>query len=211
MRAAILARHGESEFSAGGVVSGDPSDPRGLTERGRAQARALGRALADVDLDLCVTSAFPRVRETADLALDGRHVPRLVVPELNDFRCGEFEGKPFAEYRVWAEAASPEERVPGGESRAEVAARYARAFRLLLARPEVTLLVVAHGLPIRYALLAREGRDARPIVDQVPLAEPFPFTAPELDRVASGLERWAAAPAWSRARATRDNTSDTAP
>ena len=196
MREAILVRHGDSDFTARGVVSGDPADPRGLTEIGREQARAIGRMLADTQIDLCVTSAFTRVRETADLALAGRDVPRVVLSDLDDFRCGDFDGVPFSEYRLWAEAASPTEQAPGGESRSEAAARYARAYRTILARPEETILVVAHGLPIRYALLAREGVDATPIVEQVPLAEPFPFTARELEAVAGRLERWAGAPSW---------------
>src|SRR5919206_2235720 len=101
MDAVILARHGESELSAAGLVSGDPAEPRGLTEIGREQARRLGERLAEEPIDLCVTSEFARVRQTADLALAGRDVPRLVVPELNDIRFGAFEGKPFDEYMTW--------------------------------------------------------------------------------------------------------------
>ena len=194
---AILARHGESELSAAGLVSGDPAEPRGLTEIGREQARRLGDRLADERVDLCVTSEFARVRETADLALAGRNVPRLVVPDLNDIRFGEFEGQPFAEYREWARTHDPMEAPPGGESRAEVAARYVRAFRLVLARPEPTILVVAHGLPLRYTLLALEGLDPTPIVEQVPLAEPYRLQRAELERALERLERWAKAPFWA--------------
>jgi 2,3-bisphosphoglycerate-dependent phosphoglycerate mutase len=200
MREAILARHGESDFTARGVVSGDPSDPRGLTGLGREQAQRLGGLLAEIELGLCVTSEFPRAQETADVSLAGRVVPRIVVPELNDFRCGVWEGRAFDDYRVWALAASPTEAPPGGESRAAAATRYAHAFRLLLARPEETLLVVAHGLPIRYALEAREGRDPTPIVEQVPFAEPFSFSARALDDVATRLELWAEAASWNDSR-----------
>jgi broad specificity phosphatase PhoE len=195
----ILVRHGESELSATGVVSGDPSEPRGLTELGREQARRLGELLAGEPIDLCVTSEFRRVRETADLALAGRDVPRLVLPELNDVRFGEFEGRPFDEYRGWARTHDPKEAPPGGESRAQVAARYVRAFRIVLARPEATILVVAHGLPLRYTLLALAGLDPTPIVEQVPLAEPYPLRRAELERALQRLERWSKAPAWAAA------------
>jgi 2,3-bisphosphoglycerate-dependent phosphoglycerate mutase len=193
MRQAILARHGDSHFTSRGLVSGNPADPRGLSELGREQARRLGRLLGPVDL--CVTSEFTRVRETADLALEGRDVPRLVLGDLNDFRCGDFDGVPFDEYREWALAASPVERCPGGESRVDAATRYARAFREIAARPEDDVLVVAHGLPIRYALRARDGADPTPIVEQVPFAEPFAFSREELEHVAERLERWAGATA----------------
>jgi len=121
------------------------------------------------------------------------------VPELNDVRFGDFEGKPFAEYREWAGSRDPTEAPPGGESRAEVAARYVRGFRLVLARPKRTILVVAHGLPLRYALLALAGLDPTPIVEQVPLATPYRLRRGELERVAERLERWSQAPVWVEA------------
>jgi len=194
----ILARHGESELSAAGLVSGDPAEPRGLTEIGRGQARRLGERLAEEPIDLCVTSEFVRVRETADLALAGREIPRLVVGELNDVRFGEFEGRLFEEYRAWARERDPTEAPPGGESRAEVAARYVRGFRRVLERPERTILVVAHGLPLRYTLLALEDLDPTPIVEQIPLAEPYRLTQAELERATVRLERWSKAPVWAR-------------
>jgi 2,3-bisphosphoglycerate-dependent phosphoglycerate mutase len=198
MEAVILVRHGESELSAAGLVSGDPAEPRGLTEIGREQARKLGERLADEPIDLCVTSEFVRVRQTADLALAGRDVPRLVIPELNDVRFGEFEGRPFEVYRAWAREREPTETVPGGgESRAEVAERYVRGFGRVLDRPERTILVVAHGLPLRYTLLALEDLDPTPIVEQVPLAEPYRLTRAELERATARLERWARSPVWA--------------
>src|SRR5919199_4401404 len=197
MERAILARHGESEVLLAGLVSGDPAEPRGLTETGREQARRLGRLLAGEAIDLCVTSEFARVRETADLALAGRDVPRLVVPDLNDIRFGEFEGRPFDEYRAWAGARDPTEAPPGGESRAEVAARYVRGFGRVLDRPEPTILVVAHGLPLRYTLLALEGLDPTPIVEQVPLAEPYRLSRADLERATARLERWSRRPVWA--------------
>jgi 2,3-bisphosphoglycerate-dependent phosphoglycerate mutase len=193
----ILARHGESELSAAGLVSGDPAEPRGLTEIGREQARRLGERLAGDPVDLCVTSEFVRVRETADLALAGREIPRVVVRELNDVRFGEFEGQPFEVYRAWARARDPTEAPTGGESRAEVAARYVRGFRRVLERPERTILVVAHGLPLRYTLLALEDLDPTPIVEQVPLAEPYRLTRAELERATARLERWSRSPVWA--------------
>jgi 2,3-bisphosphoglycerate-dependent phosphoglycerate mutase len=193
----ILARHGESELSAAGLVSGDPAEPRGLTEIGREQARRLGERLAGEPIDLCVTSEFVRVRETADLALAGREIPRVVIPELNDVRFGEFEGQPFEVYRAWARERDPTAAAPGGESRAEVAARYVRGFRRVLERPERTILVVAHGLPLRYTLLALEGLDPTPIVEQVPLAEPYRLTRAELERATARLERWSRSPVWA--------------
>ena len=150
-----------------------------------------------IAIDLCVVSEFERVRETADLALEGRDVPRLVLAELNDIRFGEFEGRPLTEYRAWAHAHGPEEPASrGGDSRAETVGRYVRAYRTILARPEETMLVVAHGLPVRYVLDALDGRKPRPAVAQVPYAEPFRLSARELAQAVDRLDAWARSPAW---------------
>ena len=197
METAILVRHGESELSVRGWTNGDPRVSCALTETGIAQARRLRELLAGDAIDLCVTSEFERVRQTADVALAGRDLPQLVLAELNDVRFGSFEGKPLADYRAWAGVKEPTVEAPGGgESRAATVVRYVRGYRTILARRERTILVVTHGLPIRYVLNALEERDPAPIVDQVPYAEPYRLTRPDLERAVERLERWAAAPAW---------------
>jgi len=197
METAILARHGESEFSLRGAMNGDPGVACPLTDEGVIQARRLAETLRDTAIDLCVTTEFARARETADLALAGLDVPRLVVPELNDIRVGDFEGGPLEAYRAWARERSPVDVPPGGgESRAQAAERYARGFRLVLERPEVTVLVVAHSLPIRYLLLAAGGSTPGPYAPAVEYATPHPMGREELERAVGGLERWARTPAW---------------
>ena len=203
MKTAIFARHGESEFSVRGDVNGDPTVACALTATGKEQARRLGEEIAAEPIELCVVTEFGRTRETADIALRGRDdVPRLVVPELNDIRFGEFEGKPLDVYRAWAGANLPTTDAPGGgESRAATVLRYVRGYRSLLERPGETILVVAHGLPIRYALSALRGEYPAPIVEQVAYAVPYRFDAGELRLAAERLEAWAANPVWPRAAA----------
>lgn len=197
MERAILARHGESERSVEGLTNGDPAARVGLTATGREEALRLGVKLRDDPIDLCVTSEFERAQETADLALEGRDVPRLVVPDFNDIRFGQFEGRLLSDYRAWAHSHGPEEVCPGGgESRAQTVARYVRGYRTLLARPEETILLVAHGLPVRYVLDALERRDPAAKVAQVPYAEPFRLSAQELEAAVSRLESWIAKPVW---------------
>lgn len=193
----ILARHGESEYSSRWLCNGDIAVPVALTDRGRDEARRLGVALGDTPIELCVTSEFQRARETADIALAGRAVPRLVMPELNDPLVGPYEGADLAEYRQWAaavgSAASPG---PGGESRLAIVERYVRGFRLLLARPEHVILAVCHSLPVSYALEARAGRPPAVHVPLVEHATAYPFTTAELDEATTLLEQWAAEPTW---------------
>ena len=201
-----MARHGESEFSVVGRTNGDPRVACALTETGRQEARRLGEMLAKGRIDLCVVSQFERAQETADLALAGRDVPRLVSADFNDIRFGNFEGRTLTEYRAWAHAHGPEVQAPGGgDSRAETVRRYIRGYRLILARPERTILLVAHGLPVRYILDADNGRDPAAAVAQVPYAEPFQLDASELAAAVDRLEAWTASPHWAVAGETSGN------
>jgi 2,3-bisphosphoglycerate-dependent phosphoglycerate mutase len=194
---AILVRHGETDFSARGIASGRPDVRCPLSPRGVEQARRLGAELAGVPVDLCVTSGLERTRETADVALAGRAVPRLELPELNDPLYGHFEGGPLAEYLEWAHASdSATEPAGGGEARRTLVARYAAAYGRILERPERGVLVVAHGLPLAYVLLALSGRDPDRRVPTVEYARPYRLSREELERVVTRLETWLAAPTW---------------
>jgi alpha-ribazole phosphatase len=196
---ALLTRHAESELSVRGLTNGDPAFACGLTAEGREQARRLGRLLAAETLGLCVTSEFERTRETAEIALAGRDIPRRVFPALNDIRFGEFERGPLREYRAWAHTHGPEDAAPGGgESRVETIRRYVEAFRALLSRPEPEILVVAHGLPVHYALGAAGGRPPAPAATNIPYAEPFPLTAAQLTAAVELLDAWTLNPVWPR-------------
>ena len=197
MESAIFVRHGESEYSVDLRLNGDAAVDVGLTSRGKEEARRLANELARTDIDLCVTSAFRRTLETADLALAGRDVPRLVLPELNDPRYGRFEGSTLEEYRGWADSARSDARPSDdGESRLDIVARYARALRILMGRSENVLLVVAHSLPIAYVLATRGGELPRPRVPLVAHAALHRFTGRELEQAADTLEAWVAAPTW---------------
>ena len=69
------------------------------------------------------------------------------------------EGKTLEDYRVWKHAHSRSDPFPGGESLDDAARRYAGAFERLLERPETSILVVTHEIPLRYAINATDGSD----------------------------------------------------
>jgi alpha-ribazole phosphatase len=193
----ILARHGESVFSSRLLVNGDIASPGPLTPRGRAEARALGQALATQRIDLCATSEFERTRETADVALAGRDVPRLVLAELNDPLYGSYEGGALQDYRAWAASVGSDTAAPGGgESRHAIVARYARGLRELRERDEATVLAVVHSLPIAYLLAAKQGDPPGRRVPLVEHAHPYPFSAVEVDAALDVVDSWLGAPTW---------------
>lgn len=192
MERLIVARHGESRYSARGLLNGDPSRRCPLTPTGRAQARRLGELLRAEPVDLCVTSSFERTRETAEIAFAQRAIPRLILRELDDHPAGEFEGRALAEYVTWAHASAAAEPIPGAaETRVDVARRFARGYRLLLERPEPTVAAVLHSLPISYLLSGPLQR--LPLLDY---AEPVTLAAADAVAGVERLERWAAAPTW---------------
>jgi len=198
MQTILAARHAESECSDRGIVNGEPDSRCPLTDRGEEQARALGRSLLRRQVDLYVTSEFPRARRTAEIALAGRELPWLELAELNDIRVGAFEQGPLEQYTSWAHTHGPEERpAGGGESRSEAAARFARGFRIVLARAEPIALVVTHGLAIRFLLEAAAGQGLHAHHVPVPYARPFEFSAEELARALDRLEAWQKDPHWS--------------
>lgn len=196
MESVIFARHGESDYSLRGLVNGDVSLAVPLTPAGEEQARELGRTLAGEEIDLCVTSGFLRVRETADLALAGRNVPRVVLEDLGDPGYGVYEGGPLDAYRAWTRSHGSGVAPDGGESRVALVTRYARAFRVVLARAERQILVVTHSIAIAYAIAARDGTPPAPRAPVIAYATPYPFARAELERATSLLEAWCAAPTW---------------
>ena len=186
----ILARHGESTLNFENRINGDPAVPVALTEKGREEARLLGKQLAHIRLDLCLCTRFSRTRETAEIALEGRHVPIEVEPLLDDIDVGDLEGLRLEDYRAWKREHTRKDPFPGGESLDAAALRYAQAFRKLLDRPEISALVVSHEIPLRYAINAADGSDDLDgPAHQLANATPYLFDEVTLGRAVAGIER----------------------
>ena len=95
--------------NAAGIVSGIPPG-EGLTDAGRHDARLLGVALERTPIDLGVATEFLRTKETLALALVGRDVPHVVLPQL--------ERDPVRRLRRRAAHGVPRVGVVGGAGRA---------------------------------------------------------------------------------------------
>lgn len=195
MRTVFLARHAVAGSNRDGLAA-CTAPGLGLTPEGVEQARRLGERLASEDLDLGVATEHLRTQETLEYALAGREVPTIVEPELNEIHFGSFDGGLLVEYRAWAGAESPSLRAPGGgESRADVAGRYARGLSIVLDRPERTALVIGHALAVRYVLDAAEGLvPAALMASPVEHAVPHRLDADDLRRAAELLDEWSRAP-----------------
>lgn len=194
MERVVLVRHALAGSNRDGLCSyAAPGD--GLTPEGREQAARLRDVLAAEPFDLGVATELRRTQETLELALDGRVVPTLIVPELNEIHFGSFDGGLLERYREWAGTEHPATSAPGGgESRASAAARFARGLRLVLARPERVALLVGHALVVRYVLDAAAGLVPAARMTPVEHAVPYRLGAREVEAAARLLEEWSAAP-----------------
>jgi len=187
-----LTRHGESTLNLEQRINGDPSVPVALTEKGREEARLLGQQIKHIPVELCVHTRFSRTHDTAEIALEGREVPFEVEPLLDDIDVGKLEGVPLEEYRAWKREHVRSDDFPGGESLDDAARRYAEAFRKLLQRPERSILVVMHEIPLRYAINAADGSDDLDgPAHQLANATPFLFDENALARAVEGILRLA--------------------
>lgn len=148
----LLARHGESVWNAGRRFQG--AADVALSERGRAQAAALGRALRGHRVVAAYVSPLRRAVETAEIALAGAGVPLTPLDELRELSLGQWEGCTVDEirqrdgdpYRAWLQApldCPP----PGGEPLEAVRRRVLAGVGRIAAaqRNGGDVLVVAHG------------------------------------------------------------------
>ena len=191
MRVFVFARHGESTLNIERRVNGDPAVPVALTERGRDEARRLGEQVAQLPLDACLHTRFPRTRETAEIALAGREdVPLVEEPLFDDIDIGDLEGEKLEDYRAWKHAHTRDSPFPGGESLDGAARRYADAFQRLLDSSWSSVLVVCHEIPIRYALNGAAASDSLDgPAHEIANAAPYLFDDEALSRAVSGIER----------------------
>ena len=152
----VLARHGETEWSALGRHTGRTDIP--LTDAGRDQARRLGRALAGRSFARVLSSPLSRAADTARLAGFGDQV--AFDDDLREWDYGVYEGRTrieiAAEEPGWTVWTRP---IRGGESLEELGARADRVIgRLLPLRGDV--LVFSHGHFLR--VLASRWIGAQP-------------------------------------------------
>lgn len=158
----FLARHGETEDNRPPLrFMGSRDSP--LTEKGRRQATALGRAAAELGLTSLFTSPQRRAIETAAVVARYVGLEPVVDARLEESSRGAWEGRladdiARQEPERWAAWQQPDAdfRFPGGESLGEHMARVQAAIEDLRAAPQPTL-AVAHGGTIRCALINARG------------------------------------------------------
>lgn len=163
MTTLLLARHGETDWNRARRWQGHADRP--LTDRGRAQAAALGDRLADIALDAVYSSDLRRARETAEAVALPHGLDVIELPELREVDVGSWEGLTRDE----AEAKSPDgfrRWLAGGtgwndgETYAEMSRRVLAVVAQIASDHEGgRILIVSHGGPIRAIHGAALGMD----------------------------------------------------
>ena len=172
----LLVRHGETEWNRERRIQGRFDSP--LTERGIAQARAIGRVvqkLPEAASARIVASPLGRATRTAEII--AQHLP--VWPELRvddrlrEISAGSWDGLTFRDIELCAPGTFDGDgryewnfRAPGGETYDSFAVRVAEWLSEAVAAPVV--IAVTHGIVSRvlrglYAGLPREAALALPV------------------------------------------------
>lgn len=154
----LIVRHAES-----GVDQGESATGPGLSERGIAQARALGEQLRGARIADVFTSTMPRAQQTGEHIAAELGTTAADLPGVQEYAIST-EAPPGSQEEAagtieawWRGDLSA--RLPGGESGLDLVARFAGAIedRADSYRGE-TVLVVSHGGVMTLALARLTGR-----------------------------------------------------
>lgn len=147
MPVSYVMRHGCTQASASYIATGDPTKSIYLDSVGLAQCHQRSRAGWLPSIASCITSEFPRARQTAHLLLTGYQPSMFEQPLLNEISYGVFEGGPWMAYGAWLRDAGPNVAPEGGEARTAAIKRMLEGLSRCLALPGPRL-IVGHGLVI---------------------------------------------------------------
>jgi probable phosphoglycerate mutase len=159
----LLARHGETEFNVEGRWQGQTDSP--LTDRGRAQAAELARALADEQIAAVYSSDLGRAADTAALVAALHQIEVAQDSRLREIDVGAWTGKHRAEIsadypgglQAWANKPSAYQ-LPEGELIRDAQARALEFFRERMpTHVGQTVVVISHGAVCQTILVNAMG------------------------------------------------------
>lgn len=162
----ILVRHGETAWNHEGRFLGQ-SNP-GLNEKGKMQARAVAELLLGEKIDKVFSSDLLRAIETSHAIASVQNTSVRFIPSLREINFGVWEGLTFEEIQThypvllnkWIKDPFGV-RIPSGETAEEVRRRVIGAWNFIILNTfdEETVVIVAHGGPLRMLLCQLTGVD----------------------------------------------------
>lgn len=146
MHSVYFARHGETVWNVEDKICGMTDSP--LTEKGRAQAAALGQLVKDsgAPIDEILYSPLSRAADTALAVAAATGLPARVEPRLREQCFGRYEGTaPRNNPEFAASKMQFADHYGSGESMLQLAQRIYNLLDELKADESKTYLLVAHN------------------------------------------------------------------
>ena len=161
----LLVRHGNTALNSAQIFVGHTDVE--LNAAGCRQTERLRDRLAAEKIDVIYSSDLRRALVTAETIASKHQLDVITCPELREINYGNLDGLTFEEIsRLYPEVAelcadwSLQLRFPDGESVGELNKRVSKFLdRLKQHTPEQTILIVAHGGPLRLLLCYLLGID----------------------------------------------------
>jgi probable phosphomutase (TIGR03848 family) len=157
----LLVRHALTDWVGDRLAGWTPNVH--LNDKGRTQAQALSRRLADKPLDAVYSSPLERAIETAQILAEPHQLEVQIRERVGEVRYGEWTGlsiKELAKEEAWrvVQFYPSGARFPGGEAIREMQARAVTELDTIVAQhPSQTVLVVSHADVIKAVLAHYAG------------------------------------------------------
>jgi alpha-ribazole phosphatase len=164
----LLVRHGQTEWNAQHRYQGHSDLP--LNQLGQEQARQLAARLQTQKIDLVFSSDLQRALQTAQILAESHGVKVQPDPRLREMNFGLLEGHTFDDglerwpemIRNWVQ--DNNQPPEGGERLDEFSERVSQFFTGLRQSCDgKTVLVVAHGGPLRVIMQSVLGPGSGPV------------------------------------------------
>lgn len=163
----LLARHGATELNSARMFVGQRDAE--LSALGQSQVKKLSGRLAAEKIDVIYSSDLRRAMVTAETIASKHKLEITTCPELREVDYGKFEGLTFEQIaQLYPELAGLclnwdlQLKFPDGESVEELKQRVNKFLgRLKHHDQEQTVLIVAHGGPLRLIICSLLGIDPR--------------------------------------------------
>jgi len=151
----LVARHGDAEYQQPSVLSDEGGR---LSEEGRRRVRALAESVRERNVARVFSSTMGRAADSAREAAAVLGVDVVEVDGLQEFSVGALAGRPYDDpelasvYHAWLHG-DLGQFIPGGETGADVVARYREALQTIADQHRgETVLVFTHGGVMSFVL-----------------------------------------------------------
>jgi 2,3-bisphosphoglycerate-dependent phosphoglycerate mutase len=153
----LLIRSGETDWNRAGKHQGWVASP--LNAHGKRQAEKLARFLRNIGIGALYSSDLARAKQTTEILVSQLGLTPVYDERLRERSVGQWQGLTLGEIRDWypqeyaALNAHDSYRVPSGESRADVQARFQLALKDIMKQTQAeTIGIVSHTTAIKLAV-----------------------------------------------------------